>query len=370
MLLTDEGVVTDAQDLLLPTIGPAETLITCIRRRGVQTLHVPYDEPTARESGFGPQLGRRGLGTRMAWTFSKRCRDALVAGKLKVTLPRQVRNRILFLLRRYNRPRLISNEYGFSCEATIMDLLPTEIMAELGCSELLAYPDDDSKKPQPSNLEGFILRGAYPSYVFDTLELFCGFLAHPEMAEFQKAFNDIMDESGLPWRMADGKVFPIDSAYIEEEILRRAYALLHETSFHGALEEFEKARADLANGDYQGAIQNASLAVESTIKGILKVDRAKPGELFRKVVERGLVPEYHNGFLKAFEEHILRSVAIIRNEERGVGHGQGATPNDVPPSLAKLAVHLTGVLIAYLVERFIESTAKEREASACDDVAF
>jgi hypothetical protein len=109
------------------------------------------------------------------------------------------------------------------------------------------------------------------------------------------------------------------------------------------------------NGDYAGAIQNANLAVESTIKAILGIDKAKPGELFHRIVQTGIVPEYYEGFLQAFEEKVLRSVAIIRNEELGAGHGQGMASNPIPKPLAELAVNLSAVVILFLMKAYVSS---------------
>jgi hypothetical protein len=74
-----------------------------------------------------------------------------------------------------------------------------------------------------------------------------------------------------------------------------------------------------------------------------------------------LVPNYYDGFLRAFEENILRSVAIIRNEEPGAGHGKGKEPRPIPKSLAELAVNLSGVLINYLVKKYIKTLTSEKE---------
>jgi len=97
--------------------------------------------------------------------------------------------------------------------------------------------------------------------------------------------------------------------------------------------------------------------------------------LIRKLLDSGLVPEYHKGFLKAFEEHILRSVALTRNFEKGVGHGQGTDVNEPPKSLAELAVNLSGVLILYLLKRHIELYPVEDEPETIpeieeDDIPF
>ena len=291
----------------------------------------------------------------MAWLFSKRCQKALKDKKIKVSIPIPVRIRIWKVLQTYNESLWEPMGDGSNSlyQTTRLDELHERIKAELGCIELLAFPEN-GEQAKPSDLEGFVLRGNYPPYLLDALELFYETIGENKKDLFQRSFNEIMEESGLPWRMADGKIFPVNSAYIDEAIIRRSYELLHEAKFQGALQEFEKARTNLTNGDSEGAIQNANLAVESVIKEILGIERIKPGKLFRKLIDSGLIPEYYRGFLKAFEENILRCVAIIRNEELGVGHGRGPSMNIVPPDLAELALNLSGVLINFLVKQHLQ----------------
>ena len=308
----------------------------------------------------------------MAWVFSKRCRKALAEGKIKVSIPRPVRLRIWKLLQQYDERWEETGETGWNYWTSLMDQLPKKIKAEHGLENLYAFPENEDGPAKPSDLEGFVLRGNFPPYLFDAIELFYDSIPDNKESDFQRAFNQIMEESNLSWRMADGKIFPVDSSCIEEQILRMSYSLLHEVKFLGALQEFEKARADFTNGDYEGAIQNANNAVESTIKGILKIEKAKPGELFRGIIDSGLVPEYYSGFSKAFEENILRSVAIIRNEELGVGHGRGAKPKEIPKSLAEIAINLAGVLIKYLITTYLEFNKEEisGEPENDDDIPF
>lgn len=308
----------------------------------------------------------------MAWLFSKRCQQALRDKKIKVSIPVSVRVRIWKTLQNYNEIWTESTNTGWNYDTSTLEHLPQRVEAELGLTQLLAFPED-GEVPKPSDLEGFVLRGNYPPYLFDALELFCESLDERNTNPFQHSLNEIMEESGLPWRMADGKIFPVDSAYIDGEIIRRAYELLHEAKFHGALQEFEKARVHLANGVYDDAIQNANLAVESTIKEVLGIEKAKPGELFRKLIDSGLIPEYYRGFLKAFEENILRCVAIMRNEELGVGHGRGPSKNVVPPDLDELAINLSGVLINFLIKqhlRRIGASTKEEGEIDDEDIPF
>ena len=306
----------------------------------------------------------------MTWVFSKRCKNAIREGKIKVSVPRNVRYRIWKLLQKFKDGWYETGVTGYDYVITYLDLLTEKIKNEHGLDNLYAFPEKEEGSPEPSDLEGFVLRGTIPSYLFDAIELFYDLIQDENKLKFQREFNQIMEESNLSWRMADGKIFPIDSAYIDEQILRAAYSLLHEVKFLGALQEFDKARTDFNNGDYEGAIQNANNAVESTIKGILKIEKAKPGELFRELIDSGLVPKYYSGFLKAFEENILRSVAIIRNEELGVGHGRGANMKEIPRSLAELALNLAGVLIKYLITTYLEFTKEENSSEPQNDDAL
>lgn len=286
----------------------------------------------------------------MSWTFSKRCEVPLRKKKIKVSIPLSARIRIMHLLKEFNEFYYETNHTGWNYETSDLEKLENTLKSEIGCEKLLAFPEKGEGQAQPSNFEDFVLRGNYPPYLFDSLELFYAMHNVDKAISFQKGLNSILEENNLPWRMTEGKIFPMDSAYIEEQVLRRAQYLLNEVKFHGALEEFEKARIDLTNGDCKDAIDNANMAVESTIKGILKIDKAKPGELFRKLIDSGFIPDYFSGFLKCFEKDILRCTAVIRNEELGVGHGQGVKINKISPALAELAVHLAGVLIVFLIK--------------------
>ena len=308
----------------------------------------------------------------MAWLFSKRCQQALKAKKIRVSIPVLARVRMWKALQNYDETWSESNNTGWNYETSTLQQLLGRIEAELGLRELSAFPEGGGD-PKPSDLESFVLRGNYPPYLFDALELFCESIKEDNKNSFQRCLNDIMEESNLPWRMANGKIFPVDSTYIDEQIVGRSYELLHEAKFHGALQEFERAMVHLANGFYDDAIQNANLAVESVMKEILGVEKAKPGELFRRLIDSGLIPEYYRGFLKAFEENVLRCVAIMRNEELGVGHGRGPSKNIVPPDLAELAINLSGVLMNFLVKqhlRKIGASTKEEGEIDDEDIPF
>lgn len=284
---------------------------------------------------------------------------------MEVRLSTAVRRRIWYLFLDCDP---YYNPTGFSNWTLTQDALPEQLLREHGWPELRAY--NSPSEWETVNIHDFILKGA-AKFVLDATELFYNLLLEDKgsqqhrlrlLTKYQRGLNVIFDDANLPWRMLEGRIIQVDSKWLEEEIHSKTVELLSVNGFNGPLDEFQRARSDLSIGDYKGAINGANLALESTIKGILRVDKEKPGVLIRKLIDSGIVPEYHAGFLKAFEEHILRSVPVIRNSEGGVGHGQGTNINDPPKSLAELAVNLTGVLIQYLIKRYLELNPAQVEA--------
>jgi len=284
--------------------------------------------------------------------FSKRCKKLLDKKELIVSIPISVRRRILRTLYDYNESYSDTTETGYHYNSSTIEDIPSLFERELG-TDMKSYHANGSGEIIVGDFDNFILRGNYPPYLFDVIELFHNNLSDENKSIFQSSINEIMKESDLPWRMFEGEIFPVDSAYINEVIIKKTFELIKDVKFLGALKEFKKARTSLLNSDYEGAIHNANLAVESVIKEILNVKKAKPGKLFKMLIDSGLIPDYYNGFLKDFEKNILRCVAIMRNEELGVGHGKGSSDNIIPPELAEFAINLSGVIINFLIGRVI-----------------
>jgi hypothetical protein len=308
--------------------------------------------------------------------FSKRHLETVK----ECSLSQAVRQRIWYLMEDcdpYYEPNNYNNNWTLSWVA-----LPDRLKKEHGWQELRAYKSK-SEWEVLNNSKEFVLHGV-PRFVLDATELFFdllsedkerGFDSKANPSQYQSKLNIVFEDANLSWRMLDGRILRIDSKWLEEEIHAKAAELLVVHGFKGALAEFQQARSDLSISDYKGAIHAANLALESTIKSILNIEHEKPGALFRKLIESGIVPDYHEGFLKAFEEHILRSVAMARNFEKGVGHGQGTDVNDPPKSFADLAVNLSGVLILFLLKRHNELHPVETEVNVekeipDDDIPF
>jgi hypothetical protein len=297
----------------------------------------------------------------------------------EVSLSQAVRQRIWYAIEDcdpYFEPNNINNNWTIC-----WDSLPDRLKKEHGWQDLRAYKSQADWEVL-SNSKDFILRGV-PRFVVDAIELFFDLLQEDKTEEYSRSdpskfpikINIIFEEANLPWRMLERRIIRIDSKWLEEEIHAKNVELLSIRGFEGALAEFQQARTDLLNGDNKGAIHSANLALESTIKSILQIDQEKPGKLIRKLIDSGLIPKYHDGFLKAFEEHILRAVPMTRNFEKGVGHGQGAEVNEPTRSLAELAINLSGVLVLYLLKRHLEchpikSEKRPEFIESEDDIPF
>lgn len=286
--------------------------------------------------------------------FSKRHPEAARIARLSPS----VRQRIWYIVEECD-PHYSPN--GFNNWTLCFGELSDRLKKEHGWQELRAYKSQTDYESL-HDAKDFILRGI-PRFVLDACELFYDLLfedtqqAYTSSASpitYQNKLNVVFEDANLPWRMLEGRILRVDSKWLEEEIHAKAAELFAIRGFEGAMAEFQQARSDLSSGDYKGAINAANLALESTIKSILNVGQAKPGLLFHKLIDSGIVPDYHEGFLKGFEEHILRSVAKARNFEKGVGHGQGTNVHEPPKSLAELAVNLSGVLVLYLLKRQLE----------------
>ena len=293
-------------------------------------------------------------------TFSKRFAKALKEKTLQVKIPGPVRNRLKKAVVdhdevvRYSEPQ----NPTFYIENLASEMLPE---TELKC------PIKGSRKGESCTPLEYIVRGTRHQTTFDILELFYRELYGGNQKNFQHTVNEIFEESELPFIMIDGDIFSSD---LDNNIRAQSLKILETVGFEGALAEFKQAQEYFSDDKYKESINYCNLSIESVLKTILKLSREKPGKLFAEFIKSGYVPEYFDDFLKEFE-HILRSVAIIRNQVLGVGHGQGDSVNDVPKSLADLSIDLSSVLIKFIINRYLESEPPQEESfDSSNDIPF
>lgn len=296
--------------------------------------------------------------------FSKRHRRLVERKNPSLNLSKTSKQRILYAMEEMNEPVYDTNAWGYNRESDLLSEVGDALVKEHGWEWLKTYDKQKQELVRATRVEEFLADCAW-YHSFDAIELYSKRLSG-DKPRFQETINRIFYDAGLPWLLADDTIFRVDSAFMAE-VLQCATQLLRSQGFEGAFEEFQKARSHLDSGDTKESIHHANLALESTIKSILGIDREKPGTLIRKMVDSSIIPSYYEGFLTNFEQ-VLRSVNIARNEERGAGHGQGPAVEEVPHPLSELVLNLCGALTVYLVKQHVE--AKNSSSDGEDDIPF
>lgn len=212
---------------------------------------------------------------------------------------------------------------------------------------LLGVPDDSFL----DDLENRVICGATQD-CFDVLECFCAWLdsAGNRMPIAQRAINETLTDFHLPWRMSEGLVFQVDHDYLEDEILAEVAPLLGLAEFHGAHDEFIKARDYLTDGNARDAISYANASLESALKTALGGCPKIGKELVYEYAEKGLMTGLPMDKAKEVQ-HSLRALLTLRNSL--AAHGQGEKVLDVPRDYAVLAVGLAAVLNAFVTRQHL-----------------
>ena len=275
--------------------------------------------------------------------FSKRHHKRIKSKKIKIKLTTPIKRRILFAMEDYNL-----ESYGWSNDT--LDTVDQLLRKEHGWLNLECRQSSKGKM-KSVGIRDFIL-GDQAHHIFDAIELFSKELSDSRYS-FQKEINKIFTESHLPWRLSDNVIFQVDSEYMNE-VLECASRLISTQGFNGAHQEFQGARVHFDNGDYKAAARHANLALESTMKSILRIQEAKPGELIRRMVDSEFIPSYYKKFAENFEQ-MLMTVSFARNKEKGVGHGQGRDIVDISSNLSQLILNFCGALIVFLTNEYIET---------------
>lgn len=306
--------------------------------------------------------------------FSKRHEQAIWDRKLGLSLPRRLRRRIWSLLGRFDhiyhyQPDPSDN---WNEKTSVLEQLPGELCHRYGDDNLLARAEDGGARV-PVDLKGFV-EGAYPSQVFDVVELFYAQIPSERQPEFQREMNAIFEEERSEWRMADGQFFKVDSQFLEAHVVARSYELLKAEGFEGALDEFNQARNELAADNVKGAIHNACKSLESVLKAVSGVESANAGVLIKSLAERGFYEGLPDDVARAFGDQVLMALPFLRN--RLGGHGQGTAVIEVPRLYGELAIHLAASFLLFVVHRSIQLKGPAVEPSvpaaslSDDDIPF
>jgi hypothetical protein len=244
-------------------------------------------------------------------------------------------------------------------------LIQSQMAREFGVFRL------STKGTGPQEECRFLIQEATIGHVLDLIEFaflvidddvrsFVDRYGHPESPANQSPDDAIAElnqrflEHGIGYAFIDGQLVRKDSEILHAEVVKPALALLSGANFSGPSEEFLSAYEHYRHGRHKEAIQDALKAFESTMKAICDARgwAYDPGATAKPLIElllaNELLPQFLQAHFNALSSVMGAGLPTVRNKLSG--HGQGATPVDVPPYFVAYALHLAASNIVMLVE--------------------
>lgn len=173
--------------------------------------------------------------------------------------------------------------------------------------------------------------------------------------ELIEDLNTRFKENGIGYQYEGGQIVRLDSTYMHSEVVKPTIQLLNNEIFKGALDEYMKAHEYYKNGDNSSCLNECLKSFESTMKIICtkkgwnynETDQAK--KLISICFENGLIPSYMQNQYTSLQNLLESGVPTNRNKNSG--HGQGPVIKEIPDSLARYTLNLTGSNIIFLIEQ-------------------
>jgi hypothetical protein len=279
----------------------------------------------------------------MVGLFSKRFKSALESRKIPTpSFSRVLRKRLAMVCHEFNEDYRL--EFGYSDDES--DALGA-LRKAYGKDELRVQDDKGDGDRPSKGFEDFMVF-AYPTLVLDALEAFHSEVAVRDGSSLQSALNAVLEEEGSPWRMSDGRMYLVDSRYVDA-LKSNAADEMRRQGWLGAHEEFADARSHLLAGQADDAIQNANRAFESALQSLLNRKGGTAGDLLKALLkDTALLDGIPEAARKAIVAQVLQGLPTLRHNLGG--HGQGDDPIDVPRSFGNLAINLSAAYITFLLQ--------------------
>ncbi len=170
------------------------------------------------------------------------------------------------------------------------------------------------------------------------------------IAELNGRFN----EHGIGFQFESSELIRVDSAFIHSEAVKPTLAILRDSKFEGANEEFLNAHEHYRHGRYKECLVDALKSFESTLKVICAKRgwKTQPKDTAKALINvcltEGLLPAFLESQLGAVRSLLESGVPTLRNKLGG--HGQGAETIAVPEYFARYALNLTASSILLMTE--------------------
>jgi hypothetical protein len=166
--------------------------------------------------------------------------------------------------------------------------------------------------------------------------------------------NHRFREHAIGYQFEGGQIIRVDSKFVHAEVVVPALGLLSDSNFAGPEQEFRSAHEHYRRQEYKDAIVDALNSFESTIKSICDIrgwnysKTASARDLIKVIFDNQLIPQYLENHFSGLRQVLETGVPTVRNKTSG--HGQGATPTNVPEHFAAYVLHLTASNIVMLIE--------------------
>lgn len=173
--------------------------------------------------------------------------------------------------------------------------------------------------------------------------------------------NQRMLEHGFGYQYENKNIIRIDTKHTHSEIVKPALALLTDSRFKNANNEYRKAYDAFKNTDYETAISESNKAFESTMKIICDINNYEynqndtANKLINILAKNSFIEEFNTDMLNGLKM-TLKNIPTIRNKMGG--HGSGIEDKVVSISYVNFALHSTATNILFLLERNKEINGK------------
>jgi hypothetical protein len=294
----------------------------------------------------------------MFTVFSLRHKPAIDDKKIIITLPVILRNKILMVIERHNYSENVTSYTGYNYHVDLFNEKTKEELKLNYGGELKEYEHEERVISESMN--SFILN-AWPFHVMDAIEAFSSFLEEDDKKLFEQELNQALKSENSNLRIMDSYFIILDSCFLESEILSKAYELMQCSNFEVALKYFVNARGNFTSGYYEGVLVECNNTLESLLQNVTNYDRSDQKKLKSKLMSSNIIPDYFQGFADGFEIILQSAFAIANNAAR---HGKIEIPeyrNIVTREVAQFMLGLTGSLIIFIIERYIEFYQREKK---------
>ena len=166
--------------------------------------------------------------------------------------------------------------------------------------------------------------------------------------------NDRFRENGVGFQFETGQIIRIDSQIIHQEAIKPTLALLSESGFEGANEEFLRAHEHYRLGRFKEALNDALKSLESTMKTICLArnwrveSNATANKLLDACFTNGLLSPHLQAHFAGLRSTLEAGVPPLRNKMSA--HGQGLSRQEIPRHIVAYGLNITASGIRLLVE--------------------